>query len=248
MINFFFLPHIFWKKICFSENFSTKRLFGLHPFLRKKKIMNNINKISVFSFFLYSAAVLLTPFPAAALGEKAVRDASYYVHDLDDVHQVVKEKEKARPNQIFAKCGNFGSEAKGIIVNEDGNFFGYQGIQNLRQLTRSNINFLKEDKESAKKLMDYARKINLESISFDSFQRETEYCSLEYFKNNSLYTTRWSKHPYLREFNPPPQELLVLFEAVQDAASGKAPVFTVQKTPGYSAGQAVPENNPESKP
>lgn len=200
--------------------------------------MNNINKISALCFFLYSSAVLLMPLPAAALGEKAVRDASYYVHDLDDAHQTVKIKEENRPNQIFARCGNFGSETKGIIVEEDGSFYGYKGMQNLRQMLDSSRNFLKKDKESAKKLMDYAKKIGLENISFDSFQRETEYCSLEYFKNNALYTTRWSKHPYLREFNPPPQELLILFEAVQDAAAGKEPVLT-QKAPASSGGQQV---------
>lgn len=208
--------------------------------------MNNINKISVLGFFLYSAAALLMPVPGAALGEKAVRDASYYVHDLDDVHQTARIKEETRPNQIFAKCGNIASEVKGVIVDEDGSFYGYQGTQNLRQLRRSNLDFLKKDKDSARKLMDYAQKIGLENITFDSFQQETDYCSLEYFRHNALYMTRWSKHPYLREFNPPPQELLILFEAVQDAAAGKEPVFTSQ-TSAAPAGQAVPENTPAAE-
>lgn len=198
--------------------------------------MRKVKQITaVFKVFCLSMLGICVFFgPAWALGQKAQKDASAYVHNLNQIPLTHETKQARKISKIYAKCGSqptlVAAEATGIIISEEGKIYGYEGPYNLQYIELKHLKPLKEDKAATDKIFAYAKEIELEKIVFNAYEKEADYCSVEYFLDGKPYSTRWAKHPYLREFNPPPKELFIIFNAVQNAAMGKEFSLTEDST------------------
>ncbi len=185
-------------------------------------MLKNKRLFEIFSFFISLFFLLSLSKEAVALGQKAVRDPSYYLHDLTAPNTALEEKEAVfKPEALMIKCGNPGRPPTGFVVIETGEFYPIEGEKVLRKIDFEDELLLKTSKEEADSIFSYAHEINLEKISFFSKQPEMDLCVIEYRKKDKFKTTRWIKHPYLRETEPPPEELLILFNMIQEKAVAK---------------------------
>lgn len=227
------LPDFFSEKNFFSENFWKKKSFFKNSTGKK---MLNIKRI----FFLTCCSVCLFGSEYAfALGQKPVRDASYYIQELGLPEQTEDDFVLPVPEtKILAKCGESGSgnEAVGILITDKGEAYGYSGQTPINSFKPSVL--LVKNKEDIDKILKYADSIKLESVSFKKYPESATVCGLDYLKDFSVHSTAWAKHPYLRESDPPPQELITLFEAINNVVK-KQPPFPDKK-------QAEKQNNEKS--
>lgn len=198
--------------------------------------MLNIKRI-----FFSAAAVLILPFGAAsALGEKPVRDASYYVQELNVIHQEPSDYKPPVPEtKLLAKCWEtgFGNDSVGVLITDKGEAYGYSGQKPLDRYESSVL--LAKNKEDIDKIFKYADSVGLEKYDFNAYPESAAACGLDYLKDFTVRSTAWAKHPYLRESNPPPQELILLFEAVNNI---------VKKVPPFPDGTPFPAEKKEEPP
>lgn len=190
-------------------------------FLHQGRTMLTIKRI----FFFAAAAVILPVNPASALGQKPVRDASYYVQELNVVQQEPSDYvPPVSETKILAKCGDtgLGNDAVGILITDKGEAYGYSGQTPVDRHEPSVL--LVKNKEDIDKILKYADSVRLETFDFNEYPESAAVCGLDYLKDFKVYSTVWAKHPYLRETNPPPEELILIFEAVNNVVK-KVPVF-----------------------
>lgn len=191
--------------------------------MAKERKMLNAKRTAVSVFIFLTGA--LWPLCAQALGQKPVRDASYYVQDLNVIGQKAQDMDIPVPEtKILAKCGETGTggTAVGVLLTTGGEAYGYSGSTSLDKYKEYEL--LEKNKEDIDKIFKYAEILRLETYKFNVYPESATVCGLDYLKNFQVHSTAWAKHPYLRADNPPPQELIVLFEAVHNIVR-KLPVF-----------------------
>ncbi len=192
----------------------------------KRKKMFNFKQIPpltiVFAVFVLFSS--LFPGDAGAMGEKPSREALDYVQDLHEVRFPDATPELPVPEtRLLAKCGEQlqTSQATGVIVMDDGKIYGYKGTAAVKNFRPSVL--LADNPDYVRKIIDYAKTIKLQDIHFTTVPDGATYCGIDYMADFKTTSTRWAKHPYLREAEPPPAELLILFEAINNAALQKDP-------------------------
>ena len=185
--------------------------------IRKKALL-------LLTLLLFSGIADSCLTPAYALGQKPVRDASYYVQTLNETQKINTVAPPPPPMlKILAKCGEQKrtTVATGILIFEDGRIFGYKHTEPIKFYNPTDL--LATDKGKTDKIFAYADSIKLNEIAHNNVPDGASQCGIDYLYNSKTHVTRWPKHPYLREDYPPPQELLLLFEAINNVALGKEP-------------------------
>lgn len=221
-----FFPDFFSQKMIFLEIFLEKNLLPDTSVHYKRKKMFNFKQISlhaaVFAVFAFFSS--LFPGDAGAMGEKPSREALDYVQDLHEVRfPDVKPEIPIPETRLLAKCGEQlqTSPTTGVIVTDDGKIYGYKGTTPVKNFRPSVL--LADNPDHVRKIIEYAKTIKLKDIHFTTAPEGATYCGIDYLADFETTSTRWAKHPYLREAAPPPQELLILFEAINNAALQKDP-------------------------
>lgn len=192
----------------------------------KRKKMFNFKQIPTFAAVFAVFAFFSSFFPrdADAMGEKPSREALHYVQDLHEIRfPNVKPELLVPETRLLAKCGEQlqTSQATGVVVMDDGKIYGYKGTTPIKNFRPSVL--LADNPEHVRKIIEYAKTIKLKDIQFTTIPEGATYCGIDYLADFEITSTRWAKHPYLREAAPPPPELLILFEAINNAALQKAP-------------------------
>ena len=207
--------------------------------------MLNIKRIF---FFAFCSACFFPAENVFALGQKPVRDASYYVQELSLPEQTKDDFVLPTPEtKILAKCGEsgFGNDAVGILITDKGEAYGYSGQMPIDRFKPSVL--LVKNKEDIDKILKYADDIKLDAVSFEKYPESATVCGLDYLKNFNVYSTVWAKHPYLRESDPPPQELITLFEAINNVVKKQPPFPDKKQAEKQNIEKGTNNNKPDTE-
>lgn len=178
-----------------------------------------LNSLSLLGL-VYGATEVL------AMAERPQKDAAFYIKEMAEPTQNTQQKKVYFPKKILATCepteSAMGNIATGIYIVENGNFYGFEGYSVINAINPKLQKFLKSDKKAADDLFNMIDKIKFNQIEFDSYQRNADFCSIIYSNNASEHQVRWVKDPMIRELNPPPAEVINLFNSIQEKALNKS--------------------------